>query len=39
MNRTILTEQIWQRIQPFLPAETRCWGRPSKSHRMTLVDT
>lgn len=36
MIRTVLTDGIWERIQPLLPSESGYWGRPSKSHRVVL---
>jgi transposase len=36
MARTILTDPIWQKIEPLLPPESGYWGRPSKSHRQVI---
>ena len=36
MARTILTDELWNKIHPLLPPESGYWGRPSKSHRIVL---
>jgi transposase len=36
MPRTLLSEEMWKKIQPLLPRETGYWGRPSVSHRKII---
>lgn len=33
MPRTVLTDEMWNKIYPLLPSETGHWGRPYKPHR------
>lgn len=33
MARTVLTDEMWKKIQPLLPRENGHWGRPYKPHR------
>jgi len=36
MPRTLLSEEMWKKIQPLLPRESGYWGRPSAPHRRII---
>jgi len=36
MNRMVLTNQRWKKIQLLLPSERGHWGRPRRAHRRML---
>ena len=36
MGRGDLTDQQWQHLEPLLPAQKPCTGRPAKDHRMVI---
>jgi transposase len=33
MTRSLLTEEMWEKIKPLLPSQSGYWGRPSRPHR------
>ena len=36
MLRTVLTDQMWNRLKALLPPERGRWGRPAKNNRLIL---
>jgi transposase len=36
MPRQMISDAMWAKISPFLPAEKGYWGRPSREHREIL---
>lgn len=37
MARSLMTEEMWEKIKPLLPLESGYWGRPSRPHR-TIIE-
>jgi transposase len=36
MSRSLLTDEMWEKIKPLLPLESGYWGRPSRPHRKII---
>ena len=36
MPRTLLSEEMWRKIEPLLPRESGYWGRPAAPHRRII---
>ncbi len=36
MTRSLLSEEMWEKIKPLLPLESGYWGRPSRPHRKII---
>ncbi|HEV7736290.1 MAG TPA: transposase [Chlamydiales bacterium] len=36
MSRSLLSDEMWEKIKPLLPPESGYWGRPSRSHRKII---
>lgn len=36
MARSLLSDEMWEKIKPLLPPESGYWGRPSRSHRKII---